>query len=427
MRTVLLITVSGENMKRIRKARYIRFQQCTMPYLAGLFPKNWIVRHIDEETEDVDFTKHYDLVGLTFHTPCAVRAYEIADIFRKKGICVIMGGPHVTLAPEDAFRHADSIFIGESERTLPLFLADFEKGTCQKRYTDTETVDLKDAPLLLKEHFHRKDHTAGSMFATRGCPHACEFCAIACMYQKKFRTRPIEQVVRDFSTFKGKVVVFWDDNISADLEYAKKLFRALTPYKKWWTSQASIQAGEDDEFLSLAYKSGCRHLFIGFESIAQLSLDQSNKSFNKVEKYREIIRRIHSHGISVQAGVVFGFDSDCPDIFDKTLSFLIENGIQQATFNILTPYPNTPLYNRLKAEGRILTEDFAKYNSRADVVFQPKHMSPDELLNGFQYVNKSFYQIGNIFKRLNNSRVNLYWTLPLNLIYHYQFHRFHGF
>jgi radical SAM superfamily enzyme YgiQ (UPF0313 family) len=388
-----------------------------MPYLAGLFPANWRVTHVDEEVEAIDYGARYDLVGLTFHTPCCNHAYEIAARFRARGIPVIMGGPHVTLVPDEAQLYADAIFVGEAERTLPQYLEDFERGTAKRRYEDGKIVDLADAPLLQKQHFHRRDHTAGTLFATRGCPNNCEFCAIACMYQNEFRARPVTEVVKDFSTFRGKVIVFWDDNISADTEYAKELFRAIAPYKKWWTSQASIRAGEDDEFLELAYKSGCRHLFIGFESISQLSLDESNKGFNRVEHYREIIRRIHSHGISIQAGIVFGFDHDTPDVFRQTLDFLVETGIQQATFNILTPYPNTPLFHRLKAEGRILTEDWTKYNSRTDVVFQPKNMSPDELLAGFQWVNREFYKPRSIARRLGHSRVNLYWTLPLNLIY----------
>ena len=389
-----------------------------MPYLAAFFPSDWQVIHIDEEAQAIDYAGQYDLVGLTFHTPCCYHAYEISARFRAKGVPVIMGGPHVTLMPDEAEQQADSIFIGEAENTLPRFFADFTQGTLKRRYEDTGIVDLNDAPLLEKQHFHRADYTAGTMFATRGCPNSCEFCTIACTYKNKFRKRPVLEVVKDFSTFKGKLVVFWDDNISADMEYAKEVFKAITPYKKWWTSQASIKAGEDDEFLELAYKSGCRHLFIGFESITQMSLDGANKSFNKVEHYEEIIRRIHAHGISIQAGIVFGFDCDTPTVFDETLAFLLDNGIAQATFNILTPYPSTPLFERLEAEGRILTKDWSKYNSRTDVVFQPKNMSPEELLAGFNHVNHEFYRIGNIFKRLFRSRTNLFWTLPLNLIYH---------
>ena len=416
---VLLITVSSPEIKRIRNARYIKFQQCTMPYLASFFPNDWEVEHVDEEIEEINYDRHFDLVGLTFHTPCCYHAYDISEKFSDKGVPVIMGGPHVTLMPDEAELYADSIFIGEAENTLPRFLSDLADNTVKKRYIDNQTVELSYIPLLQKEHFHRKDHAAGTMFATRGCPNSCEFCVISCMYKNKFRKRSIKDVARDFSEFKGKVIVFWDDNISADMEYAKEMFCEITPYKKWWTSQASITAGEDDEFLELAYLSGCRHLFIGFESISQLSLDYANKNFNRVEHYREIIKRIHAHGISIQAGIVFGFDHDKSDVFDRTLDFLVENGIQNATFNILTPYPNTPLFHRLKREGRILTEDWSKYNSREDVVFEPKYMSAEELLNGFRYVNKEFYKIRTVLKRLSRSRTGLYWTLPLNLIYNY--------
>ena len=417
MKKALLITVSGDEIKKIRRARYIKFQQCTMPYLAAFFPPNWQVTHVDEETQPIDYTQAYDLVGLTFHTPCCYHAYDIAEKFRRKGVVVIMGGPHVTLVPEEAEQHADSIFVGEAENTLPQFFIGFEQGIIKKRYIDNSVVDLANVPLLQKQHFHRADHTAGTMFATRGCPNNCEFCAIACVYKNGFRKRPVAEVVKDFSSFKGKVIVFWDDNISAEMEYAKELFRAITPCKKWWTSQASIKAGEDEEFLELAYRSGCRHLFIGFESISQMSLDSANKYFNKVGHYKEIIRRIHSYGISIQAGIVFGFDCDTPGVFDETLAFLRENGIAQATFNILTPYPGTPLFDRLKAEGRILTEDWSKYNSRTDIVFQLKNMSPEQLLDGFNRVNREFYRPRNIFSRLFRSRTNLFWTLPLNLIY----------
>jgi radical SAM superfamily enzyme YgiQ (UPF0313 family) len=417
MKKALLVTVSSNEIKRIRSARYIKFQQCTMPYLAAFFPNDWEVVHVDEEVASVDYGCTCDLVALTFHTPCCTHAYEIARQFRARGVTVIMGGPHVTLVPDEAQHYADSIFIGETENTLPQFFVDFERGCVKKRYEDQGDVDLRQAPLLKKEHFHRADHTAGTMFATRGCPNSCEFCTVRCMYIGRFRTRPVSEVAKDFSEFKGKVVVFWDDNISADKAYARELFRAITPYRKWWTSQASILFGEDDEFLELAYQSGCRHLFIGFESIAQMSLDEAHKSFNRVERYEEIIRRIHFHGISIQAGIVFGFDCDTPDVFDATLAFLEKNGIDQATFNMLTPYPGTPLFKRLKAEGRILTEDWAKYNSRTDVVFQPKNMTPKQLVDGFAYVNREFYRVPSMLSRLARSRVNWYWTLPLNLTY----------
>jgi radical SAM superfamily enzyme YgiQ (UPF0313 family) len=389
-----------------------------MPYLAAFFPDDWQITHVDEVCETVDCDIECDLVGLTFHTPSAPHAYEIADCFRKRGITVIMGGPHVTLLPEEAQQHADAVFVGEAELTLPRFLNDWMEGRAKRRYDVDEIPELCGIPFAIKEHFRRNDHSGGILFASRGCPNACEFCTLAIMYKRRFRCRPISEVAAEFASFRGKVIIFWDDNLSADLDYAKELCKAIIPYKKWWSSQVSVKAGFDNEFLSLASRSGCKQLFIGFESVIQKSLENAQKDFNRTDDYAEIVKRIHAHGIAVQAGFVFGFDDDTPDVFDKTIAFLENTGIQNATFHILTPYPGTPLYERLMSEGRILCHDWAKYNARTDVVFEPKNMSAKELLSGFNEVNRRFYSLGSIYRRLKKSPVGLYWTLPLNLIYH---------
>jgi radical SAM superfamily enzyme YgiQ (UPF0313 family) len=237
------------------------------------------------------------------------------------------------------------------------------------------------------------------------------------VYGHGFRKRPVAEVAAEYASFKGKVIIFWDDNIAADRAYAKQLFRAITPCKKWWSSQASIHAGRDEEFLEAAARSGCRQLFPGLESLSQSSMAAVHKGFNRVEEYARIIARIHSHGIAVQAGIVFGFDHDSPEIFRETLDFLEETGVQNATFNILTPFPGTPLFERFEAEGRILTRDWTKYNSRADVVYHPRRMSAEELLAGFRYANQRFYSLRSISARLRRSPVQLWWTLPLNLAY----------
>jgi radical SAM superfamily enzyme YgiQ (UPF0313 family) len=423
---LLLITASSDEIKDIRRSRYIGFQQCTMPYLAAFVPPEWQIEHVDEECESVDFSKKYDLVAITFHTPSALHAYELADRFRANRIPVAMGGPHVTLLPEEAKQHADVIFVGEAETTWPQFLAEFERGCHRDRYDCEHLPSFLHVPFSRKELFHRRDHSSGILFATRGCPNNCEFCTISVMYKHHFRRRPVDEVASEFASFKGKIIIFWDDNLTADLNYAKRLFRAIMPYHKWWSSQASVEAGTDDEFLELAAKSGCKQLFIGLESVSQDSLDGAGKVGNRVEQYSKIIQRIHSHGIAVQAGIVFGFDDDGPGVFGDTVNFLEENGIQNATFNILTPYPGTALFQRLQAENRILTYDWSKYNARTDVVFRPKKMSPEELLLGFNGANRRFYSFGSIQRRLSRSPVGLYWTLPLNLIYHHRLWR-HGY
>ena len=379
--------------------------------------------HVDEEAEELDWNIEADVVGITFHTPSAFHAYNIATRFRSRGVCVVMGGPHVTLLAEEAGEYADVVFIGEAEGLWEEFLEGFEAGSFLSVYRQTSAPSLKNLPKARQDLFHRRDYTNGVLFATRGCPGRCDFCTIAVMYPYKLRKRPVTEVAAEYASFKGNVVIFWDDNIAGDMEYAKSLFRAIAPYRKWWTSQASIHAGRDDEFLETAAHSGCKQLFLGLESISQQSMAEVNKGFNRTEEYLQIIERVHSHGIAVQAGIVFGFDHDTPEIFKRTIDFLEKAGVQNATFNILTPFPGTPLFRKMEADGRILTRDWRKYNSRDDVVYQPKLMSTGELLAGFRYANERFYSLRSAAKRLSRSPVQLWWTLPLNLAYGYRWRK----
>jgi len=395
-----------------------------MPYLAALTPPHWQVEHIDEEVGPVDFSAKVDLVGITFHTPSAQHAYEIARKFRSRGIPVVLGGPHVTLVPEEAAEHADVIFVGEVEGLWQQFLIAFERGQFKRIYQSASVPTLEHVPQARKELFHRKDHTNGVLFASRGCPNQCDFCTISVLYKNRLRKRPIAEVAAEFASFNGKVIIFWDDNIAGDLAYAKELFRAIAPYKKWWSSQASIHAGKDDEFLELAARCGCKQLFLGLESVSQASMNEIHKRFNRVEEYGEIIHRIHAHNIAVQAGIVFGFDNDMPEIFGETLDFLEQSGVQNATFNILTPFPGTRLFQRMEAEGRILSYDWEKYNSRSAVVFQPKNMSGADLIDGFQKAVRRFYSAASILKRLSRSPVGLWWTLPINAAYHLRLQKY---
>jgi len=415
--SLLLVTASSPEMQRARRPRVLNFQQITMPYLAALVPAHWKVRHIDEVVEPVNPDAAADVVAITFHTPSAPHAYALADHFRSRGITVAMGGPHVTLVPEEAQSHADVIFVGEAEHEWPRFLAEFESGRHGARYCSMDLPSLDQAPMSRRDLFHRRDHAAGVLFATRGCAHHCDFCTLAVMYQRKVRHRPVEAVAREYASFRGKVIIVWDDNIAADMAYAKALFRALTPHGKWWSSQASIHAAKDEEFLELAARSGCKQLFIGLESVSQASLNEISKPFNRVDEFARAIERIHAHGMSVQAGIVFGFDHDTEAVFEETGDFLESAGVQNATFNILTPYPGTPLYQRLDAEGRILTRDWSKYNGRTHVVFEPRQMGPETLLAGYRYANARFYSLESIRKRLSKSPTQLFWTLPLNLAY----------
>ena len=417
MPRLLLITASSDEIRTARRSRFLNFQQITMPYLAARVPANWHVTHVDEEAEEVDWTDQPDVVGITFHTPSAYHAYDLAARFRSRGACVVMGGPHVTLLPEEAGPHADVIFVGEAEGLWEEFLDGFVNGSYRRVYRQAAPPSLDGVPMARKTLYHRNDFTSGVLFATRGCPNHCDFCSIVVMYPEGFRKRPIAEVAAEYGSFQGKRIIFWDDNIAGDKEYAKELFRAIAPYRKWWSSQATVHAARDDEFLDAAARSGCKQLFLGLESVSQSSMQEVRKGFNRVDEYARLVGRVQAHGIAVQAGIVFGFDHDTSAIFKETLDFLEETGVQNATFNILTPYPGTPLFQRLDAQGRILTRDWRKYNARMDVVFQPKQMSADELLSGFRYANQRFYSLASVAKRLWRSPVQIWWTLPLNLAY----------
>ncbi len=192
-RTLLLVTASSPDIQRVRQSRVLNFQQVTMPYLAAFAPSHWTVLHVDEAVEPVDLEASADLVAITFHTPSAPHAYELAARFRQRGIPVVLGGPHVTLLPDEAQAHADAIFVGEAERTWPRFLAEFDAGDYRDRYC-SEPPALDNAPMSRQELFHRRDHAAGVMFATRGCAHRCEFCTLVVMYRRHVRKRPVEAV-----------------------------------------------------------------------------------------------------------------------------------------------------------------------------------------------------------------------------------------
>ncbi len=220
-RNLLLITASSPDILRVRRSRVLNFQQVTMPYLAAFVPPHWSVRHIDEAIEPIDFGTPTDVVAMTFHTPSAQHAYDIADRFRRRGVTVALGGPHVTLMPDEAQSHADAIFVGEAESTWPEFLADFETGRYRSRYCCDETPSLDHAPASRHDLFHRRDHTSGALFATRGCVYRCDFCTLAVMYRSQLRKRPVEAVAAEYASFPGKVVILWDDNIAGDIPYAK--------------------------------------------------------------------------------------------------------------------------------------------------------------------------------------------------------------
>ena len=423
---VELITAESEASRFVRSRRLIRFPQLTMPLLAAWTPEHWEVSHTDEIVQRVDFDKRVDVVGITANTPAAPHAYGLAREFRRRGVTVVIGGPHATLMPEEVAQHADATVVGEGELVWPRLLADFERGELKRIYRSSALPDLRQMPAPRWDLIRGRAYGRGVTIATRGCPFACDYCSIPQMYRRRMRYRPVGEVAEEVRRMPGRALVLWDDNLGADRGYAKELFKAIGPMKRWWTSQCTADVAFDDEFMTLAAGSGCKALFLGLETISQASLDGANKGHNRAAEYREVIRRFHAHGIAVQAGVVFGFDHEDRRIFRTTVEFYRSAGLDSATVSVLVPFPNTPLFKRLEGEGRILTRDWSRYNGKKDVVFQPALMSPEELLMGMEWAARQFYSIPSIVERMARSRTGLWWNIARNVGYHLALRNFGG-
>jgi len=381
--------------------------------IAGLTPSDIEVSLTDENVEEIDFNKEVDLVGITAMTSTAVRAYEIADTFRSKGKCVVLGGFHPSSMPEEAAQHVDSVVIGEAEGIWMQLLSDYKSGKLKKFYQRTEWANLENLPIPRRDLIKAKSCLLSYTVQTsRGCPFGCNFCSVSLFFGNTYRFRPIADVVNEVKSLKSKYLFFVDDNIVGNRRRAKELFKALIPYKKKWISQATATFAKDEELLKLAAQAGCTAMFIGYESLSPASLKEAGKSFNIVKHYKEGINRMHDYGILVHGAFIFGFDHDDASIFERTVEFVNDVKIDSASFAPLTPYPGTRIYEKLLQENRIITRDWSKYGG--GVVFRPKLMSPDTLFEGIKWTWKMCYSYKSILSRLKVDPTR-HWLLRLLL------------
>jgi radical SAM superfamily enzyme YgiQ (UPF0313 family) len=413
-----MITPENKEINKFRRKQFNNFIQITMPYLAGFIDESrYEIKLIDEYNLKIPYNSCYDLAAITVNTPNATHCYDISRNLKKQGTKVVMGGPHVSLLPDEAKKHCDYLIIGEAEDTWPQFLSDFYNGTAKSVYKSANPPCLKDVPIPRRDLVKHRFFNKGAVFATRGCPYRCSYCNLKQIYHDSFRTRPVGQVVEDVRSIKDKYFVFWDDNFFGDIDYAKDLMRELKLLNKRWAAQVTLDRCQDEELLKLAKDSGCTYFFIGLESFSDSSLYSVNKSINQVNKYKSIIGLLHKHDISVQAGIIFGFDTDTKDTFIETLNACKELGIDGVTVSLLTPLPGTPIYEQMKREGRLLTEDWAYFNGKTKVAFKPQNMSQEELFAGYMWFRKEFYSIASIIKRLWVSRTNVFHNFVINIGY----------
>ena len=387
--------------------------------IASLFPHNWEITIVDENMMPVDTSAPADLVGISTLTLDAPHAYELAEAFKRRGIPVIMGGMHPSSMPDEALQHCDAVVIGEAEGIFERILDDFDNSRMRGIYRG-EQVDMASIPRPRLDLLQRKSRKVlQSVQATRGCPHHCSFCSVTPFFGHKYRMRPVSLVIDDIramlETVNTHTIFFVDDNIAGVPDYAKELFRALIPLNIKWGSFASVAMTRDRELLALARDSGCIELFVGFESLEQQNLDMSEKKWVRTDRMQEYVKIFHDYGIIVEAAFIFGHDHDKKDIFAKTVDFVQTTGIQVPVFGIMTPYPATRLRARLEKEQRLLPEadDWRLYDG-SHVLFQPMHMSPEELEEGYLWAKKYCCAPRSIFKRMFRAP-KAHWLTALGL------------
>ena len=418
---ILLIQPENKDINNFRKKQFNNFVQITIPYLAAFIDENlYEITLVDEYNQKIPFDIAFDLIAITVNTPNAYHCYDISKTFRAKGAKVVLGGPHVTLLPEEAKQHCDYLLIGESEDTWPQFLLDFYNDRTKSRYTPNKPPVLTNLPIprwdLLK---HRTSLMKGAVFATRGCPNNCKYFNMKQIYYDCFRTRPKSEVIQEIKEFKSRYFVFWDDNFFADKPYAIGLMKDLIPLNKKWVAQVTLADCADDELLKTAKSAGCLYLFIGLESFSEASLKDAGKQINRVEDYQKIIQKIHKYKIMIQAGIVFGFDADTTEVFENTLQACEQLGIDGATVSILTPFPKTPIYNQTKEEGRLTTDNWSYFNSKTHVAYTPKKMTSKQLYDGYADFRKRFYSLSSFIKRMQVSKTQIIYNFFMSLGYRF--------
>jgi len=382
-----------------------RIPNLALPILSALSPKDVEISLTDDLLTPIDLRKdlkEVDLVGITVLSKTALRAYQIADAYRKKGIPVVLGGLHPTALPEEAKAHADSVVIGEAEDIWPLVIEEMRRGDLKPFYRQGNFTDLSKIPIPRRDLLPKRGYFPIDVVqVARGCPYRCEFCSVQKFYGETYRFRPISKVIEEVRRLPHRWMMFNDDNIIANLSYSKELLKALIPLKKKWFGQASLYGLKEVEHIELLAKSGCTSLFIGFESLSKQNLVKAKKFQNDPAQYREIIDHLHRYGIAICGSFIFGFDEDNPSVFEETVEFAMQTKLFAAIFMILTPYPETAFYHRIKHEGRLVHDRWLLFEKPEESApfFIPNKMSPQILREGWKRAWKDFYSFSSILKR----------------------------
>jgi radical SAM superfamily enzyme YgiQ (UPF0313 family) len=383
-----------------RPVKYALFPPLGLATLAGYLREDDEVRIWDEHVERLRLDHDRpDLVVIQPYITSARRSYQLADAYRARGVHVAMGGLHVTSLPQEAAAHADTTFIGPGEDTWPVFLADFRRGEPRRCYTST-TRTLTGMPPVRRDLIQRHRYLVpNSLVVSRGCPHHCDFCYKDAFFTggRSFYTQAVDAALAEIDRLPGRHLYFLDDHLLGNRRFAESLFAGMTGMGRVWQAAATVDSVLAPRLVERAVRAGLRSLFVGFETINGENLAGQRKRQNIGRDYAAVVRRLHGLGVMVNASFVFGMDGDRPDVFDRTVAWAVEQGIETATFHIMTPYPGTALYQRMQAQQRILHHDWDRYDTR-HVVYRPVGLTTPQLQDGYWRAYREFYRWNAIWR-----------------------------
>jgi radical SAM superfamily enzyme YgiQ (UPF0313 family) len=376
-----------------RPIKYSLFPPLGLATLAGYLDDEDEITLQDEHVETLDLDDEPDLVVIQVYITSARRSYQLADHYRRRGAYVALGGLHVTSLPDEAAAHADTIFLGPGEDTWPAFLADYRAGRPAPRYSSTIRTLAGLPPIrrdLIKRHLYL---VPNSIVVSRGCPHACDFCYKEAFFQggKGFYTQAVDDALAEIERLPGRHLYFLDDHLFGNVRFATALFEGMRGMNRVWQAAGTVPSVLRPGLLEQAAAAGLRSLFVGFETLSTQNLRDHGKLQNLHRDYSAAIRRLHENNVMVNGSFVFGMDGDDASVFDRTVEWAISEGIETATFHILTPYPGTALHDRMRHSGRILHQDWDLYDTR-HVVYRPSRLTPAELEAGYWRAYQSFYR-----------------------------------
>jgi len=396
------------------------FPSLTLSMLAAAFPNDYHVRIIDEKLCRVSGKEKADIVFITSLTSTAPRAYKLSDIFRKRGIPVVMGGAHATLQTEEAQAHATTVVTGEAENMVLQILSDFERGVLAPLYHNSDFIDVDtvtNPALHLLNWRHR--FFLSPLQTSRGCSNDCSFCAVPRLSGRKLRLKSLAAIEKELtylSRFRPRKLFVVDDNFTLKRERSLEIMKLFKRFGFRWMSFSNLSVTEDEDYMRALADSGCNSLFVGLESLNQHLT--KNRAFNTNDKMAHAIHIFHKHGVGIQGAFVFGFDDDTPEVFRETVAFIQDTGIELPTISILTPFPGTPLFDDLEKEDRILNRDWSNYDMN-HVVFTPKNMSPEELQQGYVWALKYLASPSSIIARIKKTSVARAYFLTANFALHH--------